>query len=45
MIKKAAPKRQLFLLKNENFYLLSITYYLKKSYLCGSEGILKKIER
>lgn len=42
MIKKAAPKKAAFLLKYEKFHLLSITYYLKKSYLCGLEEILKK---
>ena len=39
MIKKAAPKKAAFLLKNFTYY---ITYYLKKSYLCGLEEILKK---
>jgi len=39
MIKKAAPKGSFFIKK---FHLLFITYYLKKSYLCGLEEILKK---
>ena len=39
MIRKLPQKGSFFIKK---FHLLFITYYLKKSYLCGLEEILKK---